>query len=397
MQTLKIWYWLRNSKKNKKNIYFRIYLNNTDTNNGHSTGISINEKDWNQINQCAMPSSSKHKEINKMLANLESQLLSFFFTLPLQQSNCTAIDFYKMYLDRNKPIKISTCLDVFAEYIELIKSKVSTNQINETTLFTWQNKYNLFKKYLKYSNKENITIDKVDRGEYYKLLSYFLNVLNLKNNYVSKTMSNIKTFMNFAVECGYIKTNPFLHLNLRKVENEIIYLNQIELSELEKFQTENTTLQKVKYFFLFQCYTGIDYVDVCNLKKENLMIIDNKEWIVYQRQKTKNKPNQPKAYIPLFIIPKAKEIINRFGIDNIPKMTNQRLNFYLKVIAEMVGIKKKIHTKMSRKTFAMYMRNTLNFSLDSVAVMLGDKDLNIVQTHYTYPTIDKIMNDLNNK
>lgn len=318
--------------------------------------------------------------------------------MDIEQSNKSAIDFYKMYLNKNKVVEKRTWLNVFEEYIELIKLRVSNKQVSNDTLVSWQNKLKLLQKYLSYHKKENINIEDISRGEYLKLHSYLSNILGLKNNYISKVISNFKSVFTFAFENGYIKLNPFSNISVKKIENEIIYLTQLEVEKIEQFKPKNISLQKTKDFFLFQCYTGIDYVDLCKLKSTNLITIENDIWLVYQRQKTKHKANQPKASIPLYQFPKALELIAKYNsLANFPKMTNQRFNFYLKVIGEMVGIEKKLHTKISRKTFAMYARNVLGYSLDAVAVMLGDKDLKIVQEHYTYANIDKLLNEIRDK
>lgn len=396
MNTPKVWFWLRKqTKKERLPIYFRIYLNNTDTNGGHSTKIKVSEKEWLQDKQQISANFPKAKTYNAILFEIENNLMKFWQSLDADRQNITAMEFYELYMESLCPKIIPTALQVYSEWIGVIEKRVIAKKITDATLTAWNTAYNNFKKYLKSISKENLKINKINQTDFESLEMFYLNELNFENNYCSKQLAMIKTVLKYAKQKCYIKSNPFENLTKKKVKKEIRYLENSELQKFENAKFENATLEKVNDFFLFQCYTGLDYVDMIELNESYFYADDKGLWIMKQRHKTINCDSPFMACIPLFINPKSLEILAKYKTpENLPKMTNQRLNFYLKCICEILQIKKPISSKYSRRTFAMRMLNEFGFSKESVAVMLGDRDLDIVETHYARANKTRIESEL---
>ena len=113
-------------------------------------------------------------------------------------------------------------------------------------------------------------------------------------------------------------------------------------------------LRLVKDIFVFCCYTGLAYVDVPNLKREEIVVgIDNKLWINTERQKTTSETRLP-------LLPEALEILHRYKdrprcINDgfaLPVLTNQKMNAYLKEIADICELTKNLTFHIARHTFA---------------------------------------------
>lgn len=127
---------------------------------------------------------------------------------------------------------------------------------------------------------------------------------------------------------------------------------------------------------LLSCFTGLAFTDVKNLKKEHLVQADNGEWWIRKaREKTDNMCGIPLLDIPRLILEKyqSNPICNEKGL-LLPVPSNQRMNSYLKEIADVCGIQKNLSTHIARHTFAsLAIANKV--SLESIAKMLGHTDI----------------------
>lgn len=139
-----------------------------------------------------------------------------------------------------------------------------------------------------------------------------------------------------AIANEWLHKDPFARFKTKLEEVPREFLSADELERIENKEFEITRLDQVRDIFVFSCYTGLAYVDVANLTKDNIQIgIDGNKWIYTYRHKTKTKSNIP-------LLPKAKEIIEKYqdhpytaGTNKLlPTLSNQKLNSYLKEIAD---------------------------------------------------------------
>jgi integrase len=142
-------------------------------------------------------------------------------------------------------------------------------------------------------------------------------------------------------------------------------------------------LSQVRDIFLFCCYTGLAYVDIQKLTPDEIVTgHDGEKWVFTKREKT-----ETPSRIPL--LPPALEILNRYTkhpecvIKNkvLPVPTNQKMNAYLKEIADLCGVKKYLTTHLARHTFATTVTLTNGVPIETVSKMLGHRNLRTTQ-HY---------------
>jgi integrase len=141
---------------------------------------------------------------------------------------------------------------------------------------------------------------------------------------------------------------------------------------------------------LFSCYTGYAPVDAANLTSNNISSDGNDNlWIITNRAKTAIRANVP-------ILPPTLAIINKYRnmqIGLIPKLSNQKMNAYLKEIADLCGIDKHLTWYVARHTFATTVTLGNGIRIENVSAMMGHT--NIKQTQHYAKVLDmNIMEDM---
>jgi integrase len=177
-------------------------------------------------------------------------------------------------------------------------------------------------------------------------------------------------------------------------EVDIAFLTEKELTDIMSKQIDIERLRLVRDVYIFACFTGLAFIDVKNLKRSHIENIDGALWIKKRRQKTKNW-----SHIPL--LEPAIDIINKYENHPtcreteflLPVMTNQKMNAYLKEIADICGIKKNLSTHTARHTFATTVTLANHISIEVVSKMLGHSSINMTKK-YARVVDDLIQRDM---
>ena len=217
----------------------------------------------------------------------------------------------------------------------------------------------------------------------------------LGNNGVMKHMERFRKMINVALKNEWLEKDPFKAYKLKFTKYERGYLTEEELTVLENKLFDNERMQNVLDLFIFSCYTGLSYIDAVNLTPLDIVKgIDQEYWLVTKREKT----NTP-VKVPL--LPKAIELIEKYA-NNVkcqaegsvlPKMSNQKLNGYLKEIADVSSIKKNITFHLARHTFATTVTLSNGVPIESVSKMLGHTKISTTQV-YAKVIERKLSNDM---
>lgn len=207
----------------------------------------------------------------------------------------------------------------------------------------------------------------------------------------NSTMKYISTLKSVLIECRkkkWLKEDPFAEFKTTQNEVEIVPLYVEELEVLRKKEITIPRLALVRDIFLFSCFTGLAYVDVSNLRRNQIIKgIDGEQWIITKRQKTDTPQRVP-------LLKPALEIMNlyhghpRCANSNyvLPILTNQKMNAYLKEIADLCGITQKLTFHIARHTFATTVTLGNGVPIETVSKMLGHT--NLKQTMHYAKIID---------
>ena len=212
-----------------------------------------------------------------------------------------------------------------------------------------------------------------------------------------KHIKNFRKIIRIAIGNEWIKKDPFYGLHFKEEEVDVAFLSSEELETLRTKDFDIKRLEQVRDIFAFCCFTGLAFVDVSQLTEEHL-IKDGKGmiWIRKSRQKTKEMCNIP-------LLSAAKEILDKYkdyAVSNpkgllLPVLSNQKMNAYLKEIADVCHIHKKLTTHVARHTAATVVFLANNVSMENVAKILGHANLNMTR-HYAKVLDQSIARDMVN-
>ena len=212
--------------------------------------------------------------------------------------------------------------------------------------------------------------------KFIKDLEYFFKTeLKLRQATVYRSIQRVKKIIQFAIAENCLKKDPFHLYKNKKYKTVIVYLTDEELKRLEKHTFSQIRLQQVKDLFIFCCYTGLAYTEMTTLTTNNIEVgFDGNEWIQMIRENINRAISVP-------VLPKAKEILEKYG-NELPKISNQKFNSYLKEISALLSIEKKLTHHIARKTSATTVLLYNNVPMEIVSDLLGHSNMNITQAHY---------------
>ena len=186
---------------------------------------------------------------------------------------------------------------------------------------------------------------------------YLRTVVSLKPNSATKTLKFFKTVVIFAQKCGVLTHDPFAQHRFHLESVDRGFLTDEEITRIMEKEFFTPRLESVRDIFIFSCFCGLAYIDVANLTQDNIVTLDGKKWIMTRRQKTRVESNILLLDIPLMIINKYKGKTKDGKL--LPILSNQKMNAYLKEIADLCGIKKRLTYHLashSKNRICLYMR-----------------------------------------
>jgi|SRR5690554_541561 len=224
---------------------------------------------------------------------------------------------------------------------------------------------------------------------------YLKSKCNCQHNASMKHLKNLKKIIRICIANSWIDRDPFFNYKFNLKEVERVFLTQEEIDILLNKEIPIPRVNQVKDIFLFSCYTGLAYVDVEKLSAKNIGVgIDGEKWIFIKRTKTDNPSHIPLLPIAETILEKYKDHPQCVNKDKLlPVCSNQKVNAYLKEIADICGINKELTFHIARHTFATTVTLTNGVPIESVSKMLGHKDLKTTQ-HYAKILDKKVSDDM---
>ena len=347
--TFKVTFILRTHKllsNGEAQLATRITLNGerVEFNGRHSVKPEL----WNQKSNCAIGGSSAAKCLNKHLDHIRIKLYDSMRDLEERGIEVTAENIKNNYLGLMEHKQV-TVLSLYQEHNDKMKSLIGKGYAY-STLEKHYSTIGHLKEFIPYKYKSNdLLMERVDNVFLTEFEFYLKSEKSISNNTTVKYLKNFGKVVRIALNAGYLKKNPYATIRLRTEEIDRPFLDDTELRTLINKKFTVKRLEQIKDVFVFCCFTGLAFVDIKTLTKECLITAPNGQiWIKKQRQKTKKW-----SHIPL--LPQANAILDKYANHPIreqgcllPVPTNQKMNAYLKEIAELCGIDKNLTTHCAR-------------------------------------------------
>ena len=393
--TFKLLFFLRKPKHYKEgpqSIYLRITIK------GQRSEFSVQRecdpKFWNEQNGRMVGTRETVRQLNAYLDGLVTRIYTFQNELIQNRISVTA-EAIKNRIS-GKADKARMLVPIFEQHNKDVARLVGT-EYSPATLNRYQTSLKHVVEFMQWKYGISDIDIKMLNHEFITDFNFYLrSEKKCNNNSAMKYIRNFKKIVLLCVSNDWLNKDPFIKFKIKVNEVERAILSEEEIQALHEKQFSADRLNQVKDIFLFSCYTGLAFIDVKNLTKDNIVIgIDGNYWIYTHRKKTDTASNIP-------LLPPVMEIINKYkghpiSVNNgrlLPVLSNQKMNAYLKEIADCCGIKKDLTFHIARHTFATTVTLSNGISMESVSKMLGHKNMRTTQ-HYAKILDKKVSQDMN--
>lgn len=345
-------------------IYIRAFLHGKKTE--IATSVTIPTIDWAENKQRVKKRNKSYEKFNSILEAFDKKALKYILdnfiygTMPL-----TLRQFRDYMLSVGQTGESFT--DYILNYLDENKSRLRPE--------SWLSYKSQITKMLKF--RTNICFADIDEKFINDYQHYMLHTLKNNENTVSKSLRSFRTFINIAMRYGYIKTNPFKYITIKKVDGKRDFLSVEELNLLSEAYFSNKITdkkeKKVLQYFLFSCYTGLRYSDLKSLKTSSI----KGSSLQINMHKTNILINIPLSQKALSLLHDKNET----GTDSVFQVyCNKVTNKILKRLGVRYKIEKKLTCHVARHTFATISIN-LGIPIEVISKLLGHTNLKTTQVY----------------
>jgi site-specific recombinase XerD len=351
----------------------KVPLTLWDTHSGRASGKSREATELNRkLDNMNVLIHTRYKELLKTGERLSAgQVKAAFQGIALRQT--TLVAYFKNYVENyekrvGKDREASTLKELKSALKHLVRFLKEKYRITDIAF-------------------SSLTYSFIEDYDYHLRIT-----LKLQSGTILGLISRLRRMIKYAINEGFISRDPFYEYKPVYPKAKQKYLTLPELESIINTPFENVNLSLTKDMFLFSCFTGLAYTDICNLTGNNIVKApDGVLWIRTSRQKTGVPCNIPLLDIPVRIIEKYRETGKNGKL--LPALSNGVLNKHLKTVAENCGIKRNLIFHAGRHTYASVITLSQGVPIESVSSMLGHKKLSTTNI-YAKITNDKVGKDM---
>ena len=325
-----------------ENVPIRMRVNFASKRIEFTIGYRIDAEKWDTDKQrvrngCTNKLKQSASEINASLLGYYTEVQEIFKKFEVEEIMPTPEQIKEAFNALHNPIeevtpRKSTSNAFYKVFDEFVRDCGRQNDWTDSTY----EKFAAVKNHLM-NFRDGLTFDFFDEKGLNDYVTYLRDVKEMRNSTIGKQLSFLKWFLRWAYKKGVHQNNAYdsYKPKLKSTQKKIIFLTWNELNRLREFKipSNKQALERVRDVFLFQCFTGLRYSDVFNLRRSDI----KGDHIEVTTVKTSDSliielNNHSKA-----ILDKYKNVA--FEDDKVlPVITNQKMNDYLKELAELAGI-----------------------------------------------------------
>ena len=379
----------RKDEKGQCPIFVRITVDHTRTE--FSIKRSVDPAKWLSSAGIAKGTTEEIRNLNAYLTTVRIKLQEHHRQLLEADKHITLETIKNAYFGITE--KGKTLVEVFQYHNQQMKALID-KEVSFATYERYCTALNHCQEFMKHKYKvSDIQLKQINYEFITELEFYLKTIKKCQHNTAIKYITNVKKIIRICLGNGWMDKDPFINykFSLKEVERE--FLTEEEIQSIMDKHFSSNRLEQVRDAFIFCCFTGLAYSDVEKLSKDHIILgIDGEKWIKINRTKTDTRSSIP-------LLPTAHAIIEKYASHPkcvasnklLPVLTNQKMNDYLKEIADVCGIIKNITFHLARHTFATTVTLTNGVPIESVSKMLGHRSIKTTQ-HYA-KIIDRRVSD----
>lgn len=359
-QTFSISFVCRDSKVNKQGLApleCSISINST------RVVFALPRKEKPSTFKKAM-ASSRNTDLKRYTSLIYAQLQEVVTNLTSKGVDITAQSVKTAYFAKETKY---TLLDAINDYLTHSKAKIDI----DITLDCWQ-KYRTAKAFLTENFDCSKPLDEITVGDLLDIKSKLLK--KYKPNTANSYLSRLRTFFLHAKNNGKLLINPFSQMKIGRQKMEITYLTRDQVNTIANKDFGTQRLNDIRDLFIFQCLTALSYSDAQMLTAQDIKTDEQGRRYIQKRRKKTD------VEYTVLLLPMAIGILERHNYI-LPRISNQKMNSYLKEIGTICGIEQTLHSHLARHTAATLMLNS-SIPIEIVSKVLGHSNIRITQAHY---------------
>ncbi|MBD1365352.1 site-specific integrase [Mucilaginibacter sp. ZT4R22] len=360
-----------------------------------SSKRNANPSKWNASAQKLAGTGEQVRSVNEYLKTLEHQIYEVYRQMIEKKLPLTAANLKNVLLGKEEKPVGKTLIPIFKQHNSEVRALIG-KEFAKGTFDRYETSLKHTKDFLLWKYKvADIGIDGIDH-EFIMAYDFYLRTeRNCNNNSTVKYLKNFKKIILICIANGWLDKDPFVKYKPKVKQVKRDFLNTEELAAMATKKLASSRTEQVRDIFLFCCYTGLAYADVKKLKRSEIVPgVDGGKWIATSRKKTNTASNIP-------LLPQAIELMDIYRDHPqcvnegllLPVLSNQKMNSYLKEIADACGINKELTFHIARHTFATTVTLANGVSIESVSKMLGHTNIKTTQ-HYAKILDLKVSEDM---
>ena len=344
-----------------------------------STRLSVPARLWDTASGRALGRSRVALRINDTLSNIRFRMERSYEVLLAEQGHASPQAVKARFFGRD--LDCMTLLAFFRQHNDEFSRMVGVSR-SKSSLYKYRCVYQHLAAFIKHRYKcDDLTFRELDRNFIVDFHAWIRREPALRTNTAWVYMTALKHILMLARGMGYMQRDLFLNYKLHCETVARNYLSEEEIIELMQLSLEESELQLVRDAYIFSCFTGLSYVDLRELRPENLRREGSEMWICTRRHKTGTEVN-----VRLFSVPQA--ILRRYGptprgerIFNLP--TNGHCNACLRRILSRTRIERKLTFHTARHTFATTITLSNGVAIETISKLLGHTNIKTTQIYAT--------------
>lgn len=361
-------------------VYVRISVDGQQTD--LAIGRTVAPENWDAKGKKSKGRSRRDLELNKYLDEIRARFCEIHNQLLRDNKLINPVIMRNIFLGKIEKPKM--LCEIFREANQKRKEELDRGDIVQATYDRWERCITYLEDFFKVKMDVNdvpvrdVTSGMLDDFEHYLRMSKAC-----ANNAAVRYLRCVKNTIQYALAHKWITEDPFVGKKYQRTYAERQFLTEPEIMAIMNLDFSDTPrLELVRDTFVFCCFTGLAFCDIKTLMRDNIVTdVEGNMWIRKSREKTGEMSIIPLLEIPRNIAAKYADnpVVKSTGVV-LPVITNQKMNAYLKEIADLAKIQKQMTTHIARHTFASLSLSN-HVPMESIQKMLGHSDIKTTQIY----------------